>query len=205
MKKLSGYEKAQAYSDAERLPVGGYVLKILEAVEQDNSDKGWNNQLILSFDIAEGERKGFFAANYKAQTGEDKKWKGVYRLRIPKDDGSEQDNWAMRRFKTIMNAFEDSNKGYHFDWDEEKLKGLLIGALFNNKEYSFDDGNGNNRHGFFTNCHSLVTVEKIRSGKFEIPADTLLKNNGQRGNGQSGVGTDFMQIPDGIDEELPFS
>ena len=49
MKKLNGYEKAQAYSDTERLPVGGYVLKILDAVEQDNSDKGWNNQLIISF------------------------------------------------------------------------------------------------------------------------------------------------------------
>lgn len=201
MKKLNGYEKAQACSDTERLPVGGYVLKILDAVEQDNSDKGWNNQLIISFDIAEGEHKDFFAANYKAQTGEDKKWKGTYRLRVPKDDGSEQDNWTMRRFKTVMNAFEDSNKGYRFDWDEKKLKGLLIGALFNNKEYEF-----NGRHGFFTNCHSLVTVEKIRSGKFEIPADTLLKNNGQQSGGYGKPDADgFMNIPDGIDEELPFN
>lgn len=201
MKKLNGYESAQAYSDTERLPVGGYVLKILDAVEQDNSDKGWNNQLIISFDIAEGEHKDFFVANYKAQTGEDKKWKGTYRLRVPKDDGSEQDNWTMRRFKTVMNAFEDSNKGYHFDWDEKKLKGLLIGALFNNKEYEF-----NGRHGFFTNCHSLVTVEKIRSGKFEIPADTLLKGNNQQNSGYGKPDADgFMNIPDGIDEELPFN
>lgn len=200
MKKLEGYEKAQAYSNTERLPVGGYVLKILDAVEQDNSEKGWNNQLILSFDIVEGEHKDFFAANYKAQTEEDRKWKGTYRLRVPKDDGSEQDNWTMRRFKTVMGAFEDSNSGYHWNWDEQTLKGKLIGALFNNKEYEFND-----RHGFYTNCHSLVTVEKIRSGAFEIPPDTLLKNGGQRGNGQSDIGTDFMQIPDGIDEELPFS
>lgn len=201
MKKLEGYEKAQAYSDVGRLPVGGYVLKILDAVEQDNSDKGWNNQLILSFDIAEGEYKDFFANNYKAQTGEDKKWKGTYRLRVPKDDGSEQDNWAMRRFKTVMGAFEDSNSGYHWNWDEQSLKGKLIGALFNNKEYEFND-----RHGFFTNCHSLVTVEKIRSGKFEIPADTLLKNNGQQGSRYGKPDADgFMNIPDGIDEELPFN
>lgn len=107
----------------------------------------------------------------------------------------------MRRFKTVMNAFEDSNKGYRFDWDEKKLKGLLIGALFNNKEYEF-----NGRHGFFTNCHSLVTVEKIRSGKFEIPADTLLKNNGQQSGGYGKPDADgFMNIPDGIDEELPFN
>lgn len=197
MKKLNGYESAQAYSDTERLPVGGYVLKVMDVKYQEN---GWGDVILLSFDIAEGEQKDFFAANYKSQTGEDKKWKGTYRLRVPKDDGSEQDNWTMRRFKTVLGAFEDSNSGYHWNWDEQTLKGKLIGALFNNKEYEF-----NGRHGFFTNCHSLVTVGKIRSGKFEIPADTLLKGNGQQNNRQSDIGTDFMQIPDGIDEELPFS
>lgn len=200
MKKLEGYEKAQAYSNTERLPVGGYVLKILDAVEQDNSEKGWNNQLILSFDIVEGEHKDFFAANYKAQTEEDRKWKGTYRLRVPKDDGSEQDNWTMRRFKTVMGAFEDSNSGYHWNWDEQTLKGKLIGALFNNKEYEFND-----RHGFYTNCHSLVTVEKIRSGEFEIPPDTLLKKEKKQGSGYGKADVDgFLAIPDGMDEELPF-
>lgn len=199
MKKLSGYEKAQAYSDTERLPVGGYVLKIMDVNELEYS---WGNQLKIEFDIAEGEYKDFFANNYKAQVGEDKKWKGAYRLYVPKDDGSEKDNWTMRKFKTVMNAFEDSNKGYHFDWDEKKLKGLLIGALFNNKEFETENG----IHGFFTNCHSLVTVEKIRSGKFEVPADTLLKGNSQQNSGYGKHDADgFMNIPDGINEELPFN
>lgn len=197
MKKLEGYEKAQAYSDTERLPIGGYVLKIMDVKYQTND---WGDVILLSFDIAEGDQKDFFASNYKAQTGEDKKWKGTYRLRVPKDDGSEQDNWTMRRFKTVMNAFEDSNSGYHWNWDEQTLKGKLIGALFNNKEYEF-----NGRHGFFTNCHSLVTVEKIRSGKFEIPEDTLLKNNSSSG-ASSSIGDGFMNIPDGVDDEaLPFN
>ena len=198
MKKLNGYEAAQTYSDQERLPVGGYVLKILDVKYQENS---WGDVIILSFDIEEGEHKGFYAANYRAQTQEDKKWKGTYRLRVPKDDGSEQDNWTMRRFKTVISNFEESNQGYHWNWDEQTLKGKLIGALFNNKEYSF-----NGREGFFTNCHSLVTVEKIRSGKFEIPADTLLKDKPAPKN-MTGAITDadgFMNIPDGIDEDLPF-
>ena len=199
MKKLNGYQAAQAYSDQEKLSPGGYVLKILDVKYQENS---WGDVILLSFDIDEGENKGFFAANYKAQTQEDKKWKGTYRLRVPKDDGSEQDNWAMRRFKTVISNFEESNQGYHWDWDEQKLKGKLIGALFNNKEYEFDG-----RHGFFTNCHSLVTVEKIRSGKFEIPSDTLLKEKGNNGYPVGSTpGIDgFMNIPDGIDEELPFN
>ena len=195
MKQLNGYAQAQAYSDSERLPVGGYVLKIMDVKYQENE---WGDVIILSFDIEEGEQKGFFAANYKAQTGEDKRWKGTYRLRVPKDDGSEQDEWTKRRFKTVVAAFEESNAGYHWNWDEQTFKGKVIGALFNNKEYDFDG-----RHGFYTNCHSLVKAEKIRSGKFEVPADTLLKaQNGSRSSAL--VGDGFMNIPDGIDEELPF-
>lgn len=198
MKKLDGFAQAQAYADTERLPAGGYILKIMD-VKYLNDD--WGDVILLSFDIEEGEQKGFFAANYKEQTGEDKKWKGTYRLRVPKDDGSERDEWTMRRFKTVISAFEESNSGYHWNWEEATLKGKLIGALFNNKEYDF-----NGHHGFFTSCHSLVKVEKIRSGKFDIPADTLLKP--QNGNGSpvrsTPAGDGFMNIPDDINEELPF-
>lgn len=198
MKRLNGYEKAKTYSEQERLPVGGYVLKVLDVKYQENS---YGDNILLSFDITEGEQKDFFANNYRSQTGEDKKWKGTYRLRVPKDDGTEQDEWTMRRFKTVITNFEESNPGYHWNWDEQTLKGKQIGALFNNKEYSF-----NGRHGFFTNCHSLVTVEKIRSGKFEIPADTLLKenNNGGYPSGSTPADDGFMNIPEGVDSELPF-
>ena len=196
MRRLKGYESAQVFSDQERLPVGGYVLKILDVAYQENSR---GDVIILSFDIAEGDHKGFFEQNYKNQTGEDKRWKGTYRIWVPKDDGSDEDEWTQRRFKTIMVNFEDSNSGYHWDWDEKTLKGKLIGALFNNKEYDF-----NGRHGFYTNCHSLVSVEKIRSGKFKIPQDSLLK---QDESPRASVTDDgFMNIPDGVDDEgLPFN
>lgn len=198
MRQLNGYRDAKTYSDTERLPIGGYVLRIMDVKYQENE---WGDVILLSFDIEEGEQKGFFANNYRSQTSEDKKWKGKYRLKVPKDDGSKQDEWTMRRFKTVITNFEESNAGYHWNWDEQTLKGKLIGGLFNNKEYSF-----NGRHGFFTNCHSLVTVEKIRSGKFEIPADTLLEvdsNNGYPA-GATPSTDGFMNIPDGVDEELPF-
>lgn len=201
MKNLSNsknYRDAAAYTERERLPVGGYVLKIL-GVEYQEKERG--NSIILSFDIVEGEHKDFFAANYRAQTGEDKKWKGTYRLREPKDDGSQKDEWTMRRFKTTVEAFEESNPGFHFDWDEQKFKGKLIGALFNNKEYDI-----NGRRGFYTNCHSLVTVDKIRSGKFTVPSDKLLKDRPGRthSTGGSQDSDGFMSIPDGADEALPF-
>jgi hypothetical protein len=195
MKRLNGYEKAEAYTDQEKLPVGGYVLKILDVKYQEND---WGDVIVLSFDVEEGDYRGFFADNYRKQTGEDKRWKGTYRLRVPKEDGTVQDGWTMRRFKTVITNFEESNNGYHWDWNEQTLKGKLIGALFNNKEYDF-----RGKHGFFTNCHSLVTVEKIRSGKFEIPEDTLLGQR-QQGTGAPNV-DDFINVPDNAEDDgLPF-
>ena len=68
--------------------------------------------------------------------------------------------------------------------------------MYNNKE---NDING--RHGFFTNCHSFVTVETIRSGKFKIPEDTLLKSSNSAPRTDS---NGFVDVPDGTDEEIPF-
>ena len=201
MKKLNGYAAAEAYSDQERLPVGGYVLRVLDVTYQEND---WGDVIVLSYDIEEGEQKGYFAANYRNQTREDKKWKGTYRLRVPKDDGTEKDEWTMRRFKTVLTAFEESNPGYHWNWDEQTLKGKLIGGIFNEKEYDF-----NGRQGFFTNCHSLVTVEKIRSGKYEIPKPTLLaQRGGTPATNPMGkdIGDGFFNIPDALDDEdLPLN
>lgn len=125
MKKLKGYESAKPYSEQERLPAGGYILRVLNVEYQEND---WGDVIILSFDIAEGEYKGFYNENYENQASEDKKWKGNYRLRVPADDGSDEDAWKQRRFKTIIAAFEDSNNGFHWDWDEQKLKGKVSSA-----------------------------------------------------------------------------
>ena len=56
MKKLKGYESAKPYSEQERLPAGGYILRVLNVEYQEND---WGDVIILSFDIAEGEYKGF--------------------------------------------------------------------------------------------------------------------------------------------------
>lgn len=195
MKKRT-YDRNNVYREAERLPAGGYIIKILKAEELNYS---WGDVLLFNFDIAEGEHKDFYADNYRNQQGEDKKWKGQFRLNIPKDDGSEKDQWTQKKFNTTMANIEDSNPGYRFEWDENTLKGKIVGALFNNKEWEM-----NGKTGFATACHSFVTAETIRSGKFKIPADTLLKNRPTTSAAPTTDSSGFMNIPDGLAEELPF-
>lgn len=193
MKKRNSFNRENVYRETEKLPVGGYVIKIINAKEETFD---WGSRLAIAFDIEEGEYKGFYNKNFQEQTGEDKKWKGVFRLNIPKEDGSEQDAWTQKKFNTTIVNIEESNNGYFWDWDESKLKGKLVGAIFNNKEYEM-----NGRRGFYTACHSFLPVETIRSGKFKIPNDTLLRGTTATPKTDS---EGFMNIPEGANEEIPF-
>lgn len=190
IKQFKDYATTKAYTDIVGLPKDGYVCKILNAQVKD----GKNGQYIqIAYDIAEGDFKDYFKKLYDGKKEEDKKWSTYFFLSIPKDDGSEKDSWTKRTFKTFTNALEDSNEGYHFDWDESKFKGKLIGGLFRYEEFQKNDGSV----GRSTKMRNACSVDKIRSGNFKLPDDKTIApaNNAP---------TDFMNIPDGINEEIPF-
>ena len=189
MKAFSGYE-AKKLAGREPIPAGGYVVRVLDAREVSYD---WGDVLELSFDVIEGEHKGFFAADYKDNPNEDKKWRGKYRLTEPKDDGSERDGWDKRRFGGAMFAFEESNPGFHWDWDEGKLKGKAVGALFRRKEWEY---NGNT--GWTTECCALVPADDVRQGRFQMPKDKPLPDKPR----PRPAPADFEEIVD--DDELPF-
>ena len=191
IKKFNDYATTKAYKDFNALPKGAYVLEIKGASVQNNSV---GEYVKISFDIAEGEYSNYYTKDYESQTGEDKKWRGIYLLNIPKDDGSEKDGWAKRKFKTFVETLEESNPGYHFDWDEAGFKGRLIGGLFNIREYEKSDGS----IGQATNLAQVTTVEKVRGGNYKLPNDKLLNK------GSSDAGGDWMNVSEISDGELPF-
>ncbi len=195
MKQFSGY-KAEAPVRREKLPAGGYVARILSAREQEYS---WGNVLLISFDIAEGEHKEFFKNDYHSQQQEDKKWRGTYRLRVPKDDGSEQDAWSKRSFGNAMWAVEASNSGYHWDWNEGGLKGKLVGVLFRNKEWQM-----NGTTGWTTECCSLVDAELIRQNRFTMPKDKPLKERAAASAPVFTSSAGFEEVAIESDDDLPF-
>lgn len=192
--KPNGWDNARTYTDGgEQLPPGGYVIKILNTkIEKYGSSE----KLVLQIDINEGEHFEFYKEQWENQTQEDKKWKGRFDMWLPKNDGSEQDGWTISRMKTNIAAIEDSNKGYHWDWNEQTLVGKIVGALFNTKEFKNDKGEVI----AFTQCKYLTDVEKIRSGKFKIPKDDLL-DGGRASAGVSRVPEGFERLSD---KDVPF-
>lgn len=190
IKGFGDYESVQSYKDRPQLPVGGYVMRIMGAEVKENRV---GQYVQISMDIAEGQYKDFFANDYRSQDS-NKKWHCNYLLNVPTDDGSERDGWNKRRFKTFTEALEESNDGYHFDWDEKKFKGMSIGGLFNIREWKDGD-----RRGRSTNLAQVCSVEKIRSGKYKLPKDQLLSDTGSTTSENAPGGYTVVH-----DDDLPF-
>lgn len=198
MKPVNNWNQVKAASDRQQLPKGGYVCRIMNSeIKTYNGTKGTFERLEISIDVAEGEFKDFYAADYRGQNQEDKKWRGVLRLYVPKDDGSDMDEWTKSKLKAATNAVEDSNQGYHWDWNEAGLKGKLVGCLIRNEEWEY-----NGRTGWNTKPFKFVPVSDIKNGKFEIPKDKPLNKKTSDSDDSETVSTNA-----GIDsylEDLPF-
>lgn len=188
MKKFSDVKAERSFSGRETLPAGGYVCDILSAKVESND---WGETLIIAHDVAEGDYKGIFKRDYDNNDREDKKWRGTFRLRLPKDDGTEQDGWKKRSLGNFIWAIEESNPGYTWNWDEKTLKGKKIGLLYRNKEWEY-----NGRSGWTTEAISSDSVDDIREGKFKIPKDKPLANK------PVSVEQTFEELDDS--SELPF-
>ena len=198
MKPVNNWDQVKAASDRQQLPKGGYVCRIMNSeIKTYNGTKGTFERLEISIDVAEGEFKDFYAADYRGQNQEDKKWRGGLRLYVPKDDGSDMDEWTKSKLKAATNAVEDSNQGYHWDWNEAGLKGKLVGCLIRNEEWEY-----NGRTGWNTKPFKFVPVSDIKNGKFEIPKDKPLNKKTSDSDDSETVSTNA-----GIDsylEDLPF-
>lgn len=206
--KPKNWENVQAFTDRPKLPVGAYVCRVKQAVVQDTN---YGPQLCLLFDIEDGEYTGFYADDFAANQRQDKKWKGVLRQWLPKDDGSEKDEWTKSSFKALTAAIEDSNRGYTWDWEEKSLAGKLIGIIFRNEEWEYEG-----KTGWTVRPFKATSVDAVQDGNFTVPKDKPLKNKSS-GNAPadfgsyavpapgygSAPGSDFTAMDDS-NEELPF-
>lgn len=201
MKAFKNYEdaKKRAAASGVRIPKGAYVCKIL-GVKYTEPTSNCNGYITIQYDIDEGEFKDFYQNAYKADTNPDKKYKGTETIWEPKEDGSESDEWTQTAFARWINAFEASNTNFHWDWDEQKLRGLLIGIVYG------DIGTViNGKEVLYVGPSSVCSVDQVRDGSYYKPK--LKKRKGYTGNGSSASQTEsneFMAADDNMPEEIPF-
>lgn len=187
--KPLGYDNAPAYTgEFAQLPAGLYVCEVLGVKQEEN--KG-NIRLVMQFDIAEGEHKGFYQKQYglAKQMDQNAKYKGMHRQNM-NDQG-------LPFFKGLMTSIEKSNANFSFPWgqegNEKTLVGKKFGAVMGREQFISNDG----KKLFATKIVQIRSIDGLKDAK--IPEDKLLEDS------QAKVDSDgFTKISEGIDEELPF-
>lgn len=181
IQRPKNWDSVQEFYDRPKLPLDAYVCRVKQV---SFADTNYGPQLLVLFDIEEGEQRGFFSKEFKANTMQDKKWKGVIRQFLPKDDGTDNDEWTKSSFKGLTTAFEHSNPGYTWNWEETSLVGKLVGILFRNEEWSY-----NGKTGWTVRPFRAMSADRVRSGEYILPPDKPLKKAAAPSNG-------FAAIPD---------
>jgi len=199
--KPQGYDDAQAFTgEYVSLPAGCYVCTIKQASMAQAKNTG-RDQLVILFDIAEGEYQGFCEKQFKAakekKTGATWPGTGTYRQAI---DGS-----SLPFFKGLMTSIEKSNPRFQFPWgqegNEKTLVGKKIGVIMRREEFLTDE----KEKRMSTKPIQIRSLDGLKDAK--VPEDKLLDEAAVPPAAPQYGPADkdgFMNIPDGIDEELPF-
>ena len=192
IKMPNNWNEVKEFSERPKLPLGAYVCKVKNAVIQNNE---YGEQLCLVFDIAEGDYKDFYKNEFDTNNAADKKYKGVLRVWLPKNNGDSKDETTKSILKGLVTSFEKSNVGYIFDWNEKSLVNKWVGIMFRNEEWLW-----NGKTGWAVRPFKAISVESVRNGDFQLPKDKPLAET-----------TNTAQIPDYSNdftevagEDLPF-
>lgn len=193
-------EESTGNNSMGQLPVGAYVGYCSGAKIEG---KAPDQSLILALDVGEGEHKDFFHKKYNAakESGSkfgDPKYKGTFRLRIPNPENPNAlyPELDKRQMNDMIFRFEQSNPGFHWDGDENKLRGLFIG--FSTQEDSY---NGNT----FTRIGRLENVDAVRAGNVTPMRPRKRKNAESTGTEMPQLPTDPMSgLTVVSDETIPF-
>lgn len=166
----------------ERPAAGPYICKITAVEDFPNKE-----YLKITYDIDAGEFAGYYEKTRKDHP--DWAWAGAYSKSYKQS--------ALRFFKRFCSAVSKSNGNFVFDGgtvnaDEKTLIGKRIGLLFQEEEYYTNSGDKRTR----LIVNGEFSVNKLDQQK--TPKPILLPEEPQGADA-------FMNIPDGMDEEMPFA
>lgn len=160
----SGFEAKKSGNYLSLPKPGAYIGEIQGAREEDAYIKD-HKALVLMLEVTEGEYKNRYHDVYAEQSerfGKDStKYKGVLKITAPNNDDSDDLLWIRTIFENAMCCVQESNDGYTWDWDEQKLVGKGIG--FSVRESIYTGNDGSERH--TTEICQLESVPDVKGGK----------------------------------------
>lgn len=190
MQKPQGYDEVQVGGDFIPVELGGHHL-IIKGVKEQNNKNG-EPMIVVAFDFAKNDKQpGYFSDLFDKDIRPEKKWPFNGTKYINTMDSKDKGK-ASKSFKSFITAFEHSNNTTAV-WGEtfcDQFKGMKIGGVFGVVEEEYN-GEIKKRHQLRWFC------EDDRADSANVPDPKLL-------NKPSAGATDFVNVPDGIAEEIPF-
>lgn len=195
MEKPQAYDETQAMGEWTPVELGGHYM----VIKQVNERKGNNNQdqVVVLFDFDQNDTQpGYFTESFKNDIRPDKKWPNqatVY-INVKDNEGN-----TSKSFKTFCTCVEHSNTGFEVRWGIDnwgaQFKGKKIGGVFG-EQMDFYNGKESKKRVM----RWFISTDKVQDAKVpDITESQAYKDHKSVNTG------DFMNVPDGLDEELPFA
>lgn len=198
MVKPQNYNETKASGEWTPVELGGHKMVIKQVNERQASDG--RTQIVVLFDFAQDDvQPNYFMDSYKEDTRQDKKWSNQATQYITTTD---TDGKCSKSFKTFCTCVENSNAGFSCwngdNFNFEGIKNKKVGGVFG-EQMDYYNGEVKKKRILRWFC----SMDKVASA--EVPNITESKAYKERpadvGSGSDG----FMNIPDDIDEDLPFN
>ena len=167
------------------------------------TSKSGKPMIKVSFDFAKNDKQaGYFEKMFKDDIRPDKKWPNQATQYILTEDSEGN---CSRSFKTFITCVEHSNKGFETQWGdnfEGQFKNKMIGGVFGSQMDYYDGREIEKRV-----LRWFTSIDKAADAAIPEMSETRAYKEHISGQRQAAApGNDgFMNIPDGIDEELPFN
>lgn len=198
MNKPSNYDNTSVMGDRDPIELGGHIV-VIKQVEEIKSKTG-KDMIKVSFDFAQGDvQEGYFEKIFRDDIRPDKRWPnaGCNYFLVEDQNGN-----CSKQFKSFVTSVEKSNPGFVVNWGDgfaQCFKNKIAGGVFGivNDFY-------NGRPFKKRELRWFRSTESIKEAN--IPLETETKAYRENiGSSQNKDVNGFMNIPDGMDEELPFN
>lgn len=192
MQKPSGYDEVKVGGDFTPVELGGHHMIIKGVKEQTN--KNGEPMIVVAFDFAKNDKQPeYFSELFDKDIRPEKKWPFNGTQYINTMDYQDKSKTS-KSFKSFITAFERSNNTTAAWGDKfcEQFKDKKIGGVFGVVEEEYN-GEIKKRHKLRWFC------EDNKADSQQIPQEKLLNSSTSPKSSN-----DFMSIPDGSAEEIPF-
>lgn len=196
MQKPNGYDETRAAGEFTPVALGGHYCTIKQVTETQSSTG--KNMIVVLLDFGKpDEQEGYFTNQFNNDDRADKKWPFAGSKWIMVNDYNDSSKTS-KQFKTFCTCVEKSNN-YTIQWGgsnwSQQFKGKKIGAVYGAEEHEYD-GNISMRHLIRWFCN----IDAVKDAK--VPDAKLLNRTNAAPVPSSG--NDFINVPDGVEEEIPF-